>query len=65
MKLSLCAKKEIREYLKVVNIDSLPKKRRLPLIKELIAKFKEIEELNLWEKFQSIYVFNNQRTWKQ
>ena len=58
MKLSLRAKKEIREYLKVIDIDSLPKERRLPLIKELIVKFKEIEELNLWEKFQSIYVFN-------
>lgn len=58
MKLSLRAKKEIREYLRVVDIDSLPKEKRLPLIKELIAKFKEIEELNLWEKFESIYVFN-------
>jgi hypothetical protein len=58
MKLSLRAKKEIREYLRVVDIDSLPKEKRLPLIKELIANFREIEELSLWEKFQSIYVFN-------
>lgn len=58
MKLSLRAKKEIREYLRVVDIDSLPKEKRLPLIKELIANFKEIEELNFWEKYESIFLFN-------
>ena len=58
MKLSLRAKKEIREYLRVVDINSLPKEKRLPLIKELIANFKEIEELNFWEKYESIFLFN-------
>jgi hypothetical protein len=58
MKLSLRAKKEIREYLRVVDINSLPKEKRLPLIKELIANFKELEELNFFEKYETIFLYN-------